>query len=110
MVTDFYKTSGTKAQAELINLYNGYIKQSWSNDSIQRQFNHYEPQLKALRIESVSDWSLAHSQKGELLDEFSSFKRKEATDTERKIKELEQQLCNRKIDGFFPTPKNLLSV
>jgi phage N-6-adenine-methyltransferase len=104
----FLKNIRTKAQAELINLYAGYIKQSWSNESIQRQFNHYQSQLESLGIESVSDWSLAHSQKGELLNEFSRFKRKEATDTERKIKELEQQLFNRKIDGFFPTPKKLI--
>lgn len=104
----FLKNIRSKAQAELIHLYEGYIKQAWSNESIQKQFNHYKNQLETLGVHSVSEWSVAHSQKGELLNEFSNFKRKEDTETERKIKELERDLFHRKIPGFFPTPKELI--
>lgn len=104
----FLKNIKSKAQVELINLYDGYIKQNWSNENIQSQFNHYQDQLKPLNVHSVYEWSLAHSQKGELLNEFSVFKRKEASETEKKIKDLEREIFSRKIPGFFPTPKDLI--
>jgi hypothetical protein len=104
----FLKAIRTKSQVELINLIGIFLKENWQQESIQARFDSNKKELEKLGINSVYDWTLAHSQKSELLNKSSTSHREEESATEQKIKELEQQIFSRKIDGFFPTPMPLI--
>lgn len=98
----------TKSHVELVSQYDNFLKINMSSESIQARFDHSKKALESLGIKTIYDWWLAGVQKDDLIKQFSSGKRQEDTQTEKAIKELEQQVFGRKIDGFFPTPHDLI--
>jgi hypothetical protein len=98
----------TKSHIELVSQYDNFLKINMSSESIQTRFDHSKKALESLGIKTIHDWWLAGVQKDDLIKQFSSGNRQEDTQTEKAIKELEQQIFSRKIDGFFPTPMPLI--
>lgn len=100
-----------KSQVALLNRYEYAIKENWGNDAIQRSFDHHSEDLNKLGINNVYDWSVACVQKRDLLQQqnnASGNARSQETEIEREIKELEQQVWQQNIPGFFPTPRPLI--
>ena len=98
----------TKSHIELVSQYDNFLKINMSSESIQARFDHSKKALESLGIKTIHDWWLAGVQKDDLIKQFSSGNRQEDTQTEKAIKELEQQIFSRKTDGFFPTPTPLI--
>lgn len=101
----FLKQVRNKAGAELINQYGNGTKHHWD---MQRQLDSNKEALQKLGINNVFEWSLADTQKGEVLYKYSPAQVKKQTENERKVKELEMEVIGRKIPGFFPTPVPLI--
>ena len=104
----YLKNIRSKAQVELLNFYGNAVKHSFSQESIQSSFDRDKESLQKLGINSLREWRFADEQKKQLLDHFSPSQVRKQNEHEQEIKELEMEVFNAKIPGFFPTPLPLI--
>jgi len=102
------KRIGTKSQAELLNRYTDKFGNKEDDKYLQSTFNYNKSNFQQLGISSVFNWSLAISQRDELLHTYNPGAVQQHNQAQQKIQELEIKIKGLKIPGFFPTPKDLV--
>lgn len=104
------KNIRTKIQAELILNFEQMIQKGWSDDALESNFKSNKEILNKIGIDTLFDLKETVEDKIALMNIGSSksTQNDEKEETERKIKQLEIEIINRKIPGFFPTPKELI--
>lgn len=98
----------TKSQAELLNRYTDTFGNKEDDKYLQSTFDYNKSNFQQLGISSVFNWSLAISQRDELLHSYNPGAVQQHNQAQQKIQELEIQIKGMKIPGFFPTPKDLV--
>lgn len=104
------KNIRTKLQAELIYNVEQMINKGWRDDALESYFKSNKEAFNKLAILSLSELKDMVEDKVVLMN-INSGKSNESfeqEEKERKIKQLEIEIINRKIPGFFPTPNNLI--
>lgn len=100
----------SRSQVELLNRYADEHGRKQDDALLQSAFKHNKDSFAQLNINSVFDWSLAYSQRGELINSFSPEAIQRLSENEIKLQELELHIKGLKIPGFFPTPKSLTDL
>jgi hypothetical protein len=102
------KNIKTKAQAELIQVTHQMIENGWSDNSLESHYKSNKDAFDRLGISSLYDLKQTIEDKVMLM-QINASGSKEIDETERKIKQLEIEIIQRKIPGFFPTPIELIA-
>jgi hypothetical protein len=102
------KEISTKAQAELLLQYENAYGRKENDEILQRFFDHRRMDFDAFGISNFPKWTAAIEQKNTLLDKSAANTSPKPDENAEKIRELEMQLLSQKIEGFFPTPPDLI--
>jgi len=76
--------------------------------SIPALYSRFEQRLNRLGINSSDNWSTAIGQLHALMQKAGNIPKQVSTEKELKIRELEMQVLDAGISGFFPTPPELI--
>ncbi len=95
-------------QKKQVELMMGFKPEPGNQDWMQQVFNNNRNSFNKLDIHSVFDWSKAYGQVGDLLQQFVPGALHHEDDKEQQIRELEIEIKQQKIPGFFPTPEPLI--
>lgn len=105
----FLKHIRTKSQIELLNKYADRLGRKHEDHYLQSVFDRHKSEFAKLGIGSVYQWSLAFGQKEALIEGSGSSEKYQYSEQKQKIEELELKIKSRKIEGFFPTPPELIA-
>lgn len=105
------KNIRTKVQAELICNLEHMVYKGWNDDALESYFKSSKDTLNKIGIYNVKDIREAVNDKVVMINAAieSSSSNSEQDELERKIKQLEIEIIQRKIPGFFPTPTELIA-
>lgn len=107
VISNFPLLAGIRTISD-IDALRTYPAREKNNASIQALYNRFEKRLNRLGINNSGDWSGAIDQLRALMQKAGNVTSQVSTEKELKIRELEMQVLDAGISGFFPTPPELI--
>ncbi|HEY9006697.1 MAG TPA: hypothetical protein VIM75_11215 [Ohtaekwangia sp.] len=107
LISNYSLLSAIRAISD-IDALRAYPKSEKNNANVQAHYNRFEKRLSRLGINNPGNWSTAVDQLHALMQKAGNVPSQVSNEKELKIRELEMQVLDAGIPGFFPTPPELI--